>query len=90
MLLKCVPIKYQFRDKPDAQAVESYLEGVKLPQWATERMRTKFLECREFIHGNAFAGMPDRPGGYESMRFWSDSFSLTVEWVRIHSMDLQT
>jgi hypothetical protein len=72
-LEKCVAIKYQYRDKPDPQAAfESEMADQKSPQWVIDRMRTRFLACRGFIHGNPFAGLPDRPGGYESMRFWND------------------
>ena len=72
-LVKCLPIKIQYRDKPDPQAAfESELADQKSPQWVIDRMRTTFLACRDFIHGNAFAGLPDRPGGYESIRFWND------------------
>ena len=73
VLVKCEPIKIQYRDKPDPQAAfENELIGKNLPQWAIEHVRARFLECRNFIHGNPFAGLPDRPGGYESMRFWND------------------
>jgi hypothetical protein len=74
VLEKCIPVKYQYRDKQDPEATfENELVGKNLPQWAIDRMRAGFLECRDFIHGgNAFAGLPDRPGGYESMRFWND------------------
>jgi TPR repeat protein len=73
VLVKCVPIKIQYRDKPDPQAAfENELAGKSLPQWIIDRMRTKFLECSDFIHGTPFAGLPDRPGGYESIRFWND------------------
>jgi hypothetical protein len=73
VLLKCIPIKHQYRDTPDPQAeFENQLATLKLPEWALDRMRTTFLECRGFIHGNPFVGLPDRPGGYESMRFWND------------------
>ena len=72
-LVKCLPIKIQYRDKPDPQAAfESELADQKSPQWVIDRMRTTFLACRDFIHGNAFAGLPDRPGGYESIRFWNE------------------
>lgn len=73
VLVKCLPIKIQYRDKPDPQAaLESELAGQKSPEWIKDRMRTTFLACRDFIHGNPFAGLPDRPGGYESIRFWND------------------
>jgi hypothetical protein len=69
VLGKCMWIMHQYRDKQDPQAAfESDLEGQKSPEWIKDRMRTKFLECRDFIQGNPFAGLPDRPGGYESMR----------------------
>lgn len=73
VLAKCLPVKLQYRDKPDPPAeFESLLAGAKGPEWARERMRTTFLACRDFIHGNPFAGLPDRPDGYESIRFWND------------------
>jgi hypothetical protein len=73
VLLKCVPTKIQYCDKPDPQAaLESDLAGQKSPEWIKDRMRTKFLECRDFIRGNPFTGLPDRTGGYESIRFWLD------------------
>jgi hypothetical protein len=73
VLEKCVPIKYEYRNKPDPQAAfENELTGRNLPQWAIDRMRTKFLSCSGFINASPFAGLPDRPGGYESMRFWTD------------------
>ena len=73
VLVKCLPIKIQYRDKPDPQAaLESELADQKSPQWVIDRMRTRFLACRGFIHGNSFAGLPDRPGGYESIRFWNE------------------
>jgi hypothetical protein len=73
VLGKCLPTKIQYRDKQDPQAAfESDLEGQKSPDWIKDRMRSKFLECHGFIHGNPFAGLPDRPGGYDSMRFWND------------------
>jgi hypothetical protein len=73
VLVKCLPIKIQYRDKPDPQAAFEYeFAGKNLPPWLIEHMRTKFLECSDFIHGTPFAGLPDRPGGYESIRFWND------------------
>ena len=73
VLEKCMPIKYQYRDKQDPQAAfENELVGKNLPQWVIDRMRAKFLSCSRFINADAFAGLPDRSGGYESMRFWTD------------------
>ncbi len=73
VLVKCLPTTTQYRAKPDPQAAfESDLADRNLPQWIRERMRTKFFECRGFMRGNRFAGLPDRPGGYESIRFWND------------------
>jgi TPR repeat protein len=57
----------------DPQAeFENHMASYKGPEWALERMRTTFLACRDFIDGNPFVGLPDRPGGYESTRFWFD------------------
>jgi hypothetical protein len=44
----------------------------KGPGWAIDRLRTRFLECHGFIYCSPFAGLPERPGGYESIRFWND------------------
>jgi hypothetical protein len=72
-LLKCLPVTREYRDKPDPPAaLENQLVGFKGPDWALDRMRMRFLECRGFIKGNPFAALPDRPGGYESIRFWND------------------
>jgi hypothetical protein len=73
VLVKCMPIRIQYRDKPDPRAeFENHLASYKGPEWALQRMRTTFLACRGFIDGNPFVGLPDRPGGYESIRFWLD------------------
>jgi hypothetical protein len=73
VLSKCLPTKYQYRNMADPRAAfESEFEGKNLPLWVLDRMRARFNSCNGFIHGDPFAGLPDRPNGYESLRYWND------------------
>jgi hypothetical protein len=48
------------------------LASRKGPQWMLDRAQADFRSCAGFIHGDAFAGLPERVGGYDSSRFWLD------------------
>src|ERR1700722_12637487 len=73
-LVRCLPIKVQFGNKPDPRAAfESELESYRdPPQWLIDRKRSEFASCSGFLNTDPFAGLPERPKGYESIRFWND------------------
>jgi hypothetical protein len=40
------------------------------PSWLIESARKDFHACHGFFNGDAFATLPDRPGGYNSSSYW--------------------
>jgi hypothetical protein len=73
ILQKCLVIKKVYGDTKDPDAeLENQWATKNVPSWVVDRARTDLQACKAFIHGDAFANLPNRVGGYESMRFWSD------------------
>jgi hypothetical protein len=76
-LYVCLPIAKQYANSTDPEAdFNAHWAGMtKAPQWVSEKARKDFQSCVGFIKGDAFAGLPDRPGGYSSIRYWTDEAS---------------
>jgi hypothetical protein len=69
----CMPTARQYALSVDPEAdfnAHWASTNAKAPQWALDRARSDFKSCRGFIKGDAFAGLPDRPGGYTSSVYW--------------------
>jgi hypothetical protein len=76
-LYQCSPVAKQYAHSVDPEAdFNAYWAGMtKAPQWVLDKARKDFQACFGFIRGDAFAGLPDRPGGYNSIRYWADQAS---------------
>jgi hypothetical protein len=72
-LYLCVPTMKEFAKSSDAQADFDavWATRTKAPQSTVERARKDFQTCAGFLKADAFAGLPNRAGGYNSIRFWS-------------------
>jgi len=70
---KCLPIKAVYGSEPDPQAAFSKEWANRVvPEWVVNRARAALADCTGFLNGDAFSGLPDRPGGYQSIKFWND------------------
>jgi hypothetical protein len=82
-LYTCTPIIKQFahsRD-PESDFNAYWATKTKAPQWVVEKARKDFNSCVGFINGDAFATLPDRPGGYTSIAYWMDQASANNDPV---------
>lgn len=72
-LLDCAPYVNRYRDDADPEAAfeEDQTARIKDPQWYRDVVARTFRECRNLIHGNVFADLPQHPGGYP-ITYWYD------------------
>lgn len=70
----CSPIQLQYANSKDPQSDfdAHWAARTHAPQWAVDKARKDFGACIGFINGDAFAGLPARQGGYNSIRYWID------------------
>jgi hypothetical protein len=73
-LYLCLPIMREYANSKDPQSEfdAGWSARTKAPQWVVEKARKDFKTCAGFLKADAFAGLPDRAGGYYSARYWSD------------------
>jgi hypothetical protein len=78
-LYKCSPIARQYATSanPEADFNAYWAEMTKAPQWILDKARKDFQACAGFIKGDAFASLPNREGGYNSIRFWTEQASAS-------------
>jgi hypothetical protein len=62
---------------PEADFNAYWAEMTKAPQWILDKARQDFQACVGFIKGDAFAALPNRTGGYNSIRFWTEQASAS-------------
>jgi hypothetical protein len=76
-LTTCKPIAKQYAHSvdPEADFNAFWASMTKASSGDVDRARKDFQHCFGFIKGDAFAGLPERPGGYVSVRFWVDQAS---------------
>jgi hypothetical protein len=70
----CSPIQKEYANSSDPQSEfdTHWAARSHAPQWVVEKARKDFQACVGFIKGDAFAGLPARPGGYNSIRYWME------------------
>jgi hypothetical protein len=73
-LYLCLPIARQYARSINPETdFNAYWAGMtKAPQWVVDKARKDFQSCNGFIKGDAFAGLPERPGGYSSSGYWME------------------
>ena len=74
VLYLCLPIMREYSNSKDPQSDfdAGWSARTKAPQWVVEKARKDFQTCAGFLKADAFTGLPDRAGGYYSVRYWSD------------------
>ena len=72
----CLPLVSMYGKSPKPEeALEARLaSNAYSPQWLLDKARKEFQLCKGFIAAgaDAFANLPARQGGYNSIRFWTD------------------
>jgi hypothetical protein len=73
-LYKCKPIAqlYAASKDPEADFNSKWAERTAAPQWLIDRAREDFHQCLQFIGNDAFASLPQRAEGYNSIKYWMD------------------
>jgi hypothetical protein len=68
----CSPIQMQYAHSTDPQSDfdAHWAARTHAPQWAVDKARKDFQACIGFLKGDAFAGLPARAGGYNSIGYW--------------------
>jgi hypothetical protein len=76
-LYVCSPIKTEYANSSDPQSDfdAHWAARSHAPQWALDKARKDFQSCVGFIKNDAFADLPARQGGYNSIRYWTDKAS---------------
>jgi hypothetical protein len=71
-LNKCLGqnIEYAKSSNPEADFNAKVAAQPNLPQWVLDKERKDFQACAGFLKGDAFANLPERPGGYLSASYW--------------------
>jgi len=71
-LNKCLGqnIEYAKSSDPEADFNAKVAAQPNLPQWVLDKERKDFRSCVGFLKGDAFASLPERPGGYLSASYW--------------------
>jgi hypothetical protein len=70
----CSPIQKEYANSSDPQSDfdAHWAARSHAPQWVVDKARKDFQSCVGFIKNDAFAGLPERPGGYNSIRYWME------------------
>jgi hypothetical protein len=74
-LSACMPLvgMYGHSSSPEEALRVHWDNQAYAPQWLQDKARREFQLCRRFLTGqDAFANLPVRTGGYNSIRFWTD------------------
>jgi hypothetical protein len=72
-LYLCLPIKmYANSTNPPSDFGAYSAAHSHAPQWVLDKARKDFQSCAGFINNDAFADLPERPGGYNSIAYWTD------------------
>jgi len=68
----CSPIQKEYANSSDPQSDfdTHWAARSHAPQWVVDKARKDFQSCVGFIKGDAFASLPERPGGYDSIGYW--------------------
>lgn len=76
-LYVCSPIKTEYANSRDPQSDfdAHWAARSRAPQWVLDKARKDFQSCVGFIKNDAFADLPTRQGGYNSIRYWTDKAS---------------
>jgi hypothetical protein len=70
----CTPIQREFAKSrnPQSDFDDRWAARSHAPQWVLDKARKDFQACAGFIKGDAFAALPPRSEGYNSIRYWLD------------------
>ena len=82
-LYQCMPIARQYAHSanPEADFTAYWATMTKAPQWVLDKAQKDFRSCVGFIKGDAFAGLPERPQGYNSSGYWMDKAAASDDPV---------
>jgi hypothetical protein len=63
-------MQYANSSDPQSDFDAHWAARTHAPQWAVDKAQKDFRACIGFLKGDAFADLPTRTGGYNSIRYW--------------------
>jgi hypothetical protein len=73
-LTLCLPYRMYGSSPNPEEAFKVHLDAqAYAPQWLRDKTQKEFKMCKGFLTGeDVFANLPERTGGYNSIRYWTD------------------